>query len=856
MKKQISVVTSSILILVSFSLMLMKSPETQSENEKIYENKMRPSEWFHYQRAYPNAEIDYSKYFKAMDNKSKNEQTDNIQNTATWQSIGPYNIGGRITALAVDPANPNIIIIGGAAGGVLKSTNNGVNWISKSDNWAGQSIGALAMDPNNSNIIYCGTGEANGAIDNYPGFGIMKSTDKGDTWFYLGLENALHIGAIDVSKQNSNVLYAAVMGYRSFSPNKGIYKSTNAGVNWQKVLFVSDSTSGIDVKVNPNNQNIVYAAMYERVRTPPSISKTGGITSGLYRSSNAGVNWTLLGTANGLPAPLTTTGRISIAVSRSNPSVVYSIYKTTVGNNISAVYKSTNDGLNWTSLSMNGIESSGFDWYFGLIEVHPSNPDVLFIGSIDLFKYSSGVWTNLTNSYSGTFDQQHPDQHVLWINPANPNYIVNGNDGGVFISTNGGTNWVKRYDLPLTQFYASTIDYLQPVRKAGGSQDNGTEISYDGIPSNWTFIYGGDGFVTQIDYTNSNIIYCESQNGGLARSTDNGVNFLGITSGLSGRFNWCTPFMLDIQNPNTVYVGSNILFRSTNRGDSWTAISGDLTRGQNGRLGTITCISSAVLPNSQRVLYVGTDDAKISVSTNSGTNWTDVTGSLPQRYVTDILCDKRNPSVAYVTLSGFNIDERNFRVFRTTNYGSTWSNISGNLLNVPANSVIIDYNRDSVLYVGCDAGVYYTKTLGGNWYNLGAGLPNSPVSDINFHQPSKKLTAATHGRSMYEISVETLPIGIIENNQIANRYKLEQNYPNPFNPSTIIKYILSKNSFVELKVYNILGSEVETLVSGRQKAGEYEVSFSVSGKNLTSGVYFYRLKTEGFTDTRKMLLIK
>jgi len=854
MKKYIIFITSFILVFVSFSLMFIKSTDKHSED--LLESKMRPSDWFHYQRAYPYAEIDYDKYFEAMEIKKNNEQSDDLSNLAAWQPIGPYNIGGRITAVAVDPANTNIIIIGGAAGGILKSTNNGVNWVSKSDNWSGQSIGALTMDPNNSNIIYCGTGEANGAVDNYPGFGIMKSTNKGDTWSYLGLNIALHIGAIDISKQNSNVVYAAVMGYRSFSPNKGIYKSTNAGVNWQRVLFVSDSTSGIDVKVNPNNQNIVYAAMYERVRTPPSISKTGGITSGLYRSSNAGVNWTLLGTSNGLPAPSTTTGRISIAISRSNPSVVYSIFKTTVGNNISAVYKSTNDGLNWTSMSLNGVESSGFDWYFGLIEVHPTNPDILYIGSVDLFKYSSGSWTNLTNSYSGTFDQQHPDQHTLWINPANPNYLVNGNDGGIFISSNGGSSWIKRYDLPLTQFYASTIDYLQPTRKVGGSQDNGTEITYSGVPSNWTFIYGGDGFVTQIDYTNSNIIYCESQNGGLARSTDNGSSFAGITNGLSGRFNWCTPFMLDIQNPNTIYVGSSILFRSTNRGDNWTAISGDLTRGQNGRLGTITCISTAVLPNSQRVFYVGTDDAKISVSTNSGTNWTDVTGSLPQRYVTDILCDKRNPAIAYITLSGFNIDERNFRVFRTTNYGGTWTNISGNLLNVPANSIIIDYNRDSVLYVGCDAGVYYTKKLGTNWYNLGSGLPNSPVSDINFHQSTKKLTAATHGRSMYEISVETLPIGIQNNNQVTNNFLLEQNYPNPFNPSTRIKYSLNNYSYVELKVYNILGMEIETIVKEKQKAGNYEVSFSSVGKNLSSGIYFYSLKTDTYTQTRKMMLIK
>lgn len=855
MKKYIVIIIILIVISLPLYLLTLKSINPSFKNEEESEDKMKPSEWFYYQRAFPEKEIDYGKYFDAMEKKKKNDNTDEMISRGTWQLIGPSNIGGRITALVVDPTNPNTIIIGAAAGGVLKSTNGGVNWTPKSDSWSSQSVGALALDPNNPNIIYCGTGEANSAIDNYPGFGILKSTNKGDTWTLSGLENALHIGAIDVSKQNSNVVFAAVMGYRSFSQNKGIYKSTNAGVNWQRVLFVSDSTSGIDVKVNPSNQNIVYAAMWERVRTPPSISKTGGITSGLYRSSNGGTNWTLLGTSNGLPAPSATRGRISIAISKSNPSVVYTIYKTTVNNNIEAIYKSTNDGLNWTSLSMSGIESSGFDWYFGLIEVHPTNPDIVFIGSVDLFKYTSGSWTNLTYSYSGTFDQQHPDQHTLWINPTSPNNMVVGNDGGVFLSINSGTNWIKRYNLPLTQFYASTIDYLQPLRKAGGAQDNGSSIG-GYTPDNWNLIYGGDGFTTQIDYTNSNIIYCEYQNGGIGRSTNNGMSFDDITTGLSGRFNWCTPFILDIQNPSILYLGSHMLFRSTNKGDSWTAISGDLTRGANGKLGTITCISSAVLASTQRVIYVGTDDAKISVSTNSGANWSDVTGSLPQRYVTDILCDKRNPAIAYVTLSGFNIDEKNFRVFRTTNYGTNWTNISGNLLNVPANSFAIDYNRDSVLYVGCDAGVYYTKTLGGNWYNLGGGLPNSPVSDINFHQPTKKLVAATHGRSMYEISVETLPILVKENSQVINGFTLEQNYPNPFNPSTHIRYSLRSNSNVVLKVYDIRGNEIATLVNEKEKTGAYEVKFSASTYNLSSGIYFFKLETEKYSETRKMILIK
>jgi len=846
---------SPLVLVISFIVFSIISDFNTSEEAVLRYKKNAPGNWFFYQRAFPVGDIPYEKFYAAMEEKKVMEQMDNPTSGLNWISKGPYNVGGRITAIAVNPSNPDIIIIGAAAGGIFKTTNGGLNWSAKTDEWPSLSIGSLVMHPSNPNIIYCGTGEGNSAIDVYPGFGVLKSTDMGETWNVIGLTDALHIPAMDIHPLDPNTLYASVMAFRSFGQNKGIYKSTNGGVNWNRVLFVSDSTSGVDVRVSPDDLNIVYAAMWERVRTPPSVSKTGGITSGLYRSSNAGADWQLLGVSQGIPAPAATTGRISIAVAQSNPNVVYSIFKTTTGNNISGIYKSTNKGLNWATMSMSGVQSSGFDWYFGLIEVDPTNPNTVYIGSVDIFRTTNGSnWVNLTNSYSGSFDQQHPDQHVLWINPANPNNLINGNDGGIFKTGTGNAPWTKSYDLPISQFYASNIDHLNPLRKIGGTQDNGSMITFDGGTDNWEVIYGGDGFTAHVDYTNSNIIYCASQNGGLGRSTNNGVSFSNITNGLSGRFNWSTPYILDNQDPAILYAGSHMIFRSTNRGTSWTAISGDLTRGPNGRLGTITCITSGVAGNNQRVIYTGTDDAKISVTTNSGANWLDVTGSLPQRYVTDIRCDSRNPAIAYVTLSGFNIDERNTRIYRTTNYGSTWSNISGNLLNVPANSIIVDEVRDSVLYVGCDAGVYYTTNLGASWAILGTGLPNAPVFDINYHAGSQILCAGTHGRSIFEISTANIPIGIVNNSEIAESFSLGQNFPNPFNPVTSIKISIPKADYLRLIVYDIRGSEVALLINKNMPKGEYAYEFDAS--NLPSGVYFYTLRTEKFTSTKKMILVK
>jgi len=830
-----------------------KSEESE-ESENPETKKFKPAEWFYEQRAYPLGEIPVEQYFDAMEKKSQLSQRDD--NLLSWTAIGPTNIGGRVNSIVCDPLDPNVIIIGAAAGGIFKTTNGGLNWTPKTDFAPALGMGSLEMDPNNSNILYAGTGEANSAIDCYPGYGLLKSTDKGDTWNVIGLSEVLNISAIKVHPLNSNIIYAGGMGYRAKSPNRGVYKSTNAGQNWTKVLFISDTTSTIDIGIDYSDVNIVYAAMWERVR-PPYVSSTGGITSGLYRSSNGGANWTLLGTSNGLPAPSVTTGRININVSKQNSSIIHAIYKTTVGNNISGIYKSTNKGLNWTALSMNGIESSGFDWYIGVIETDHINPNTAYVGSIDIFKTTNGgsSWVNITNAYSGTFDQQHPDQHCLWINPLNSQHLINGNDGGIFVSTNGGTNWSKRYDLPITQYYAGCIDNLNASKKYGGTQDNGSHGSINPGPAGWEVLYGGDGFHCAVDYTNSNVIYMESQNGGIGRSDDGGNFFNYIADGLDlSRTNWSSPYMLDIQTPSTVYFGSYLLHKSTNKGENWAIISPDLTKGPNGRLGTLTCMSNAVLPSTARVIYTGADDGRVMVTTNSGTNWTDITAGLPVRYVTDVVADKRNPATAYVTLSGFNMDNRNTHIFRTTNYGTNWINITGNLLNVPANSLIIDYNRDSVLFVGTDAGVFFSRNLGVSWGQVGTGLPNAPVFDLIYHQPTYKLVAATHGRSMFEVDVQNLPLSVSSSSEIVSNFILKQNYPNPFNPETNISFELKTKSFITLKVFNIIGNEVAVLMNENKHAGSYNVKFNAA--SLPSGTYFYKLQSENFTDVKKMMLIK
>jgi photosystem II stability/assembly factor-like uncharacterized protein len=823
-----------------------------------------PSDWFYLQRAFPQKEISFEKYFEAIKVKQQILAKSNFQET--WEQIGPANIGGRITALAVNKKE-NRIIAGAAAGGIFISSDGGKTWQSTSDNFPGLSIGALKTDPNNPNIVYCGTGEANSSGDSYPGFGILKSTDGGLNWINTGLQETHHIAEIEIHPLNGDIIYVAAAGpLHSKDNNRGIYKSTDGGLTWDQVLFISDSTSAIDVAVDPTNVNIVYAAMWERLRSP-TFRKVSGFTSGIFKSTNGGISWINL--SDGLPAASKYIGRISIAVAPSNPAVIYALYKNSTEKYLSynffgGFYKSTNAGLSWIKMPDLKLSSefSDFGWYFGLIEVDPKDYNKVYLGEIDLLKTTDGGnnWVNITNSYSGSFNSQHPDQHALWIDPENTNYLIAGNDGGIFTSDNGGNSWTKSYNLPITQFYVSTIDYLNPVKKFGGTQDNGTVTSFTGKNDDWEMVFGGDGFYCLVDHSNSNIVYAESQYGGLSKSTDGGKTFyLGAMYGIdySDRRNWSTPVAMDLIDPKILYYGTYKLYRTTDGAENWNVISPDLTRGANGRMGTITCISANRLSDDSQIVYIGTDDGRIWYAVSPEFNWIEITGNLPLRYITDVCCDSKNPDYVYVTLSGFNRDLSNAHIFKSTNRGNSWVDISGNLPDIPLNSVIADPDNNNVLFVGGDAGVFYTTNSGEEWVVLGKDLPNSPVFDLNYHQPTKILIAATHGRSLYEIDLTGLTnISIRETKTIP--FQLNQNFPNPFNPETVISWKQAVTGNAILTLYNSNGEKLGEFLNENFDAGFHSFTFNTSGKfsSLPSGVYICRLQVNKYMLSKKMLLLK
>jgi hypothetical protein len=797
-------------------------------------------EWFEKQRAFPYDEIPNGKHIEAIEYVKRMPVYQN-DSPLPWVLAGPTNIEGRITTIAVHPANPQIVYIGTANGGLWKSTNFCATWTSVFDNQNTSSIGAIAIDPVNPNIIYCGTGESNSLRSYYPGTGMYKSTDAGATWTFIGLGNSYSFGNIVIHPSSPQIVYAAAVGStRRKTTERGIYKSTNGGTNWTQALYIADSVGAIDVVMDVSNPNKLFAAMWERQRREDYI-KYGGPMTALYVTTNAGVNWSVV--TGGFPSNAADMGRISIDICASNTQIVYALTAYANGNS-RGLYKSTNGGTNWTLINGSVAGSSNYAWFNRICKVDPANPNIVICGGLNMERSTNGG-----TSFSG-IPVSHVDEHAVAFAPSNSNFIVLGNDGGIDYSTNGGTSWSASTTLPITQFYAGEIDNNNPNTILGGTQDNGTVRTTGGFTFNE--IYGGDGFYCLVDYTNSQRVYASSQNGGLGRSTNGGSSFTGATSGLDLTYsNWMVPYVMDKNDPLTLYCGTYKIHKTTNGMVSWTAISPDLANGHVQNLGTITTVD--VSKSSSSVIYCGTDDANVWVTTNGGGNWTKINSGLPYRWVTRVAVNPTQANVCYVTLSGYKVDSTGAHVYKTTNFGASWTSISSNLPNAPVNDIIIDPVFPSILYLATDVGVMISENDGGSWSVYSTGITSSvPCHDLTLHNGTRKLVVWTHGRSAYATGLPTL--GITGLNEVPAGFSLSQNYPNPFNPETKIKYSIPNGGEVSLKMYDVTGRLVANIVDQNQKAGVYEASFNA--KHLSSGVYIYRLTAGNYTDTKKMILVK
>ena len=805
------------------SLSFLFACETKEEMAQ----KEPPTDWFFKQRAYPYDDINTKTYLKALDDKKESLINRSVSSIfdQEWNFIGPSNIGGRITDIEMWPDDLNTILAGSASGGIFRSKDQGITWDPIFDDAASLAIGDMAISVSNPEMIYVGTGEANsgGGSLAYDGVGMYKSGDRGETWEHIGLEGVGSIGRVAIDPQDENNVFVAAMG-RLFSgnPERGIFRTQDGGTSWEHVLSLSDTTGGIDLAIHPTNSKIIFAAMWERSRRPNNIVY-GGETSGIYRSIDGGDTWDLL--ENGLPTLADSKGRMAIAIAPTNPDKVYVFVADKIGF-IEGIYSSSDGGDSWTNIPSQGIQDVSFQWWFGKLFVSPVDENDIYIASFNMHKYTDG-----DASWSAFFPGVHVDQHALYVHPLDPNFMVNGNDGGIYISYDGGDNYIKSTNLPNMQFYTCEIDPNNTSTVLGGTQDNGTYRNKSDDPNSWDFILGGDGFRAMVEPSNSDNFYIEYQNGNTFRTFNGGLSIESITGTInsSDRKNWNTPIGIDFNSPNRIYYGSERVWRSTDRGSNFIPISEDLTNGPyigNRTFGTIVTLESS-RPNSN-IIYAGTDDGNVWNSLDDGTTWNqlDVGMNIP-RWTTAVLPDPVNEKTAYVTFSGFRYGSNDGSVYKTINNGETWLDITGDLPDIPINDIQVDLRNNALLFVATDIGVYFSKNEGSNWEILGEGLPNVPVIDIDIEHDGK-LAAATYGRSMYYYLVPDLTA--IDDFEFVKA----KVFPNP--TSDFIKVeVTSEQKNLKAEIFSLQGK----LVLFKDRIDE-----NIALKHLPKGAYILSLKNE------------
>ena len=800
------------------------------------------------QRAYPSGKIPSNWREKALREIRENNLWEGLPKTAKveWTELGPNNIGGRVRSIVVSPANSSVVFAASVSGGVWKSTNGGESWFPLKDSMENLAVSSLAIDPKNPEILWAGTGEGFYNLDALRGAGIFKTTDGGESWFLL-----------PSTQNNANFYYVNKLVYDSTTSTlwagtrKGLFKSTDGGATFRSVI------------TGQNKGNIHCTDLEIAYSTPTKIFAAFGLfnQSVIYRSTNAGNTWEQNYKIDG-------TGRIELAVSPSNPNVVYASFMDLQSNGVGKMAKSTDGGENWATTIVPGPAYSGYDnyggkqaWYNNILAVKPSNPDFVLAGGIDLWGSEDGgqSWTQISNWYNVSgYQYIHADLHAIAFDPNNENNVFVGCDGGIFKSTDGGFTWRgKNEGLAITQFYYGAVEPQRNVYY-GGTQDNGTLKSSGSL--NWSAIMGGDGGATEVDFQNVNTVYMEYVRLTIFKSTDGGATFhkamtgmpvgTGFWDGIKDRTLFISPFVMDPNNPKILVAGTYRIWKTTNGAASWTAISEDLTGDGTGSNGA-KISALAIAPGNSNVIYAGCSNGKAQVTTDNGNVWNDISSGLPNLYCTGISVLKNHPEVALFSFSGFYAGKK---VYKTTDYGASWTNISGNLPNIPVNDVLLYPENENIAFAGTDLGVFVTLDGGTSWTKLDEKMPNVAVFDLVYREHDNSLFAFTHGRGVFRADITNLTAVNSPVKNLPEKLALSQNYPNPFNPNTHINFTLPTNGFVTLEIFNALGQKIETLVQQNLEAGNHTVEFN--GRELTSGTYIYRLTFGNHSLAKKMILLK
>ena len=701
-----------------------------------------------------------------------------------WRPAGPVKIGARVEAIAIPPGNTGTIYAGVGSGNLWKTVNNGLTWRPIFDHESAFAIGDVAVAPSDANIVWVGTGEAQPRFSGYayPGTGVFKSVNGGASWQNMGLAGTQHIGKVLIHPTDPRIVYVAAMG-RQWSTNheRGVFRTTDGGASWEQVLYVDDSTGVVDMAMDPSDPNTLYAWAWQI---------EAGTSGGLFISRDGGTRWHRAGA--GLPSGLL--GRAGIDVAISAPGTVFLFLDNRAPATVEQrpyvggeVYRSDDRGEHWQKVNTDDLYDvfGAFGWKFTDIRVDPRDAQHVYILGNRAFESFDGgaTWQRLGDRILRLHDTQgralHLDHHELVIDPNNPNRLLLGNDGGLFLSYDAGASWLHLNDIPVVQMYFVATDDRVPYRIYAGTQDDAaiygpSDASLDdAVPDPWRSVYldrwtGGDSFVTLPDPTDDRFVYYEHQNGGMMRMDITGASVL--TGGPSAqsirpraprgeapvRFSWYTPFFISPHAPRTLYAAGNRVFKSVDRGDTWRLISPDLGDPPGTDRSVVTTGAFTMLAESPTVpgmLVGGTEGGRVWLTTDDGAHWRRIDAGLPKQWVSRVIVSHADASTLYVSFTGFRQDDTTPYLFVSRDTGRSWTSIAANLPREAVNVVKEDPLDPDLLYVGTDLGVYVSHDRGGSWESLSATLPSTPVQDLTIQSRDSELVIGTYGRGAWVLDL-------------------------------------------------------------------------------------------------------